>query len=97
MTGSNALIVFESEQKIKICQGIMNKSCQKRDLNKYEVITNNLFSLLSLDATLGLIHDVNPSQLGEAQWLREALLTARRGPVVHRATTLGLINGFLLI
>ena len=40
-----------------------------------------------------LIHDVNPSQLGEAQWcispiswLREALLAARRGPVVHRAT-----------
>ena len=34
-----------------------------------------------------LIHDVNSSQLGEAQWLREALLSARRGPVVHRATT----------
>ena len=40
-----------------------------------------------------MIHDVNPSQLGEAQWcispiswLREALLAARRGPVVHRAT-----------
>ena len=44
-----------------------------------------------------LIHDVNPSQLGEAQWcispiqrrealLREALLSARRGPVVHRVT-----------
>ena len=57
-----------------------------------------------------LIHDVNPSQLGEAQcgafrrsskadlvWLREALLAARRGPVVHRATrhaVPGVLNHF---
>ena len=47
-----------------------------------------------------LIHDVNPSDLhssarpsgafcrsSEPMWLREALLTARRGLVVHRATT----------
>ena len=45
-----------------------------------------------------LIHDVNPSQLGEAQWcispiLREALLSARRGPVVHRATSNQLAEG----
>ena len=46
------------------------------------------------------IHNVNPSQCSSARpsdasrrsreemWLREALLPARRGPVVHRATNL---------